>query len=73
MPIGIVGARLLDFVFTAGLAQLERAPLFDEIGRQREAGATDDEITDHLQKMTWSSEADAQAKIDAARARLGAH
>jgi hypothetical protein len=62
-----VSARLLDFVFTAGFAQLERTALFAEIGRKRDEGLSDDEITDHLQQMTWASEADAQAKIDAAR------
>ena len=62
-------ARLLEFVFTAGMAQLEKGPLFAEIAKKRDEGMTDDEITDHLQATTWSSEADAQAKIDAARKR----
>lgn len=64
----ILTARLLDFVFTAGLAQLERGPLFAEIAKKRDEGLDDDQITDHLQSMTWTSEADAQAKIATARA-----
>ena len=59
-------AKVVDFAITAFIAGLEREPIVVKVREMELAGATPDEITDALQSMRKASEAEAQAKIDAA-------
>jgi len=59
-------AKLADWIFTAALAGLERAPLVAQVREMEAAGKSPDEITDALQKGRQEAEVEAQGKVDRA-------